>query len=128
MRSPWLPPRLTGTVELYDGTTRVGTATLAGGAASVALPAKSLEVGSNTLVVKYLGSSTHAASQGTVTVTVTKAKPKVKVDKPKKIRAGEKAKIKVGGRDQGLRGDRQGAHRAQGCGQEDHGAQEPGRC
>ncbi len=89
------PAAATGTVELYDGTTRLGTATLAGGAASVALAAKSLEVGTHTLVVKYLGSSTHAASQGTVTVTVTKAKPKVKVEKPKKIEAGEKAKIKV---------------------------------
>ncbi|MDR7251881.1 hypothetical protein J2X46_000853, partial [Nocardioides sp. BE266] len=89
------PSAATGTVELYEGATKLGTASLSGGAASFPLAAKSLAVGTHTMVVKYLGSSTHAASQGTVTVTVTKAKPKVQVEKPDKIKAGDKAKIKV---------------------------------
>jgi 5'-nucleotidase len=89
------PAAATGSVELYDGTTKLGAATLSGGSASIALAAKSLEVGSHALTVKYLGSATHAASQGTVTVTITKSKPKVKVAKPKAIKAGTKAKIKV---------------------------------
>ncbi len=89
------PTVATGTVELYDGATKLGQATLSGGSASIPLAARSLEVGSHTLVVKYVGSATHAASQGTVGVTVTKAKPKVNVAKPEAIKAGEKAKIKV---------------------------------
>lgn len=89
------PAAATGTVELYDGTTKLGGATLSGGSASIALAAKALEVGSHTLVVKYLGSPTHAPSQGTVTVTVTKARPKVVVEKPEAIDVGEKAKVKV---------------------------------
>ena len=92
---PLAPAAATGTVELYDGTTRLATATLSGGRASLRLEAKSLPVGRHTLVVRYLGSATHAASQDTVTVTVTKGKPKVQVDRPDRIRAGEKAKIRV---------------------------------
>ncbi|WP_374454779.1 ExeM/NucH family extracellular endonuclease [Nocardioides sp.] len=89
------PASATGTVELYEGTARLGTATLSGGAASFPLAARSLEVGTHTMVVRYLGSATHAASQDTLTVTVTKAKPKVQVEKPRKVEAGDKAKIKV---------------------------------
>ena len=89
------PAAATGTVELYDGATKLGSATLSGGSATFALAAKSLEVGTHTLVVKYLGSATYAASQGTVTVTVAKAKPKVSVQKPEAIDAGDKVKVKV---------------------------------
>lgn len=89
------PAAATGTVELYDGSTRLGSATLSGGAASIPLAARALEVGSHALVVKYLGSATHAASQGLVTVTVTKARPKVGVAKPKAIEAGDRAKVEV---------------------------------
>jgi 5'-nucleotidase len=89
------PAAATGTVELYDGATKLGTATLSGGSAGIALAAKSLEVGTHALTVKYLGSATHAASQGTVTVTITKAKPKVTVAKPQAIKSGTKARIKV---------------------------------
>ncbi|HEY0645818.1 MAG TPA: 5'-nucleotidase C-terminal domain-containing protein, partial [Nocardioides sp.] len=89
------PAAATGSVELYDGATRLGTATLSGGSAGIALAAKSLEVGTHALTVKYLGSATHAASQGTVTVTITKAKPKVTVAKPQAIKSGTKARIKV---------------------------------
>jgi 5'-nucleotidase len=89
------PAAATGSVELYDGATKLGAATLSGGSASITLPAKSLDVGSHALTVKYLGSATHAASQGTVTVTITKSKPKVKVAKPHSIKVGTKARIKV---------------------------------
>ncbi|CAM3528320.1 ExeM/NucH family extracellular endonuclease [Nocardioides zeicaulis] len=89
------PSAATGTVELYDGATRIGTATVAGGSARVALAPRSLEVGRHVLVVKYLGSASYAPSQGTVTVTVTKAKPKVKVERPDRIDAGDKARIAV---------------------------------
>jgi len=89
------PAAATGTVELYDGATKLGTGTLQGGSATFALAAKSLEVGTHTLVVKYLGSATYAASQGTVAVTVTKAKAKATVAKPEAIKAGHKVKVKA---------------------------------
>lgn len=89
------PAAATGTVELYDGSTRLGQATLAAGSARIPVAAKALDVGSHVLVVKYLGSATHAASQGTVGVTVTKARPKVKAPRPKAVKAGQKARIKV---------------------------------
>jgi 5'-nucleotidase len=70
------PTAATGTVELYSGGTRLGVATLSGGAASIRVGSKALPVGTHTLVVRYLGNATHASSQGTVTVTVTNGKQK----------------------------------------------------
>lgn len=86
------PAAATGQVELVNGATSLGTATLAGGTATIGVPAKALEVGTHTLVVRYLGSSTHTASQNTVPVTVTKAEPTVKV-KDDKAKAGKKTKL-----------------------------------
>ena len=70
------PSEATGTVELYDGGTRLGVATLSGGAASIRVGSKVLPLGTHTLVVRYLGSATYATSQGSVTVTVTSGKQK----------------------------------------------------
>ena len=70
------PAAATGTVQVYDGATRLGTGILSAGSATIALPAKSLPVGTHTLVLRYLGSSSYAPSQGTVTVTVLKQKAK----------------------------------------------------
>ncbi|CUR61263.1 conserved exported hypothetical protein [metagenome] len=89
------PAAATGTVELWDGTRRLGSATLADGSARITIASKALDVGRHTLTVTYLGSATYAASQGTVTVTVTKSKPAVQVAEPKAIKAGQKAEITV---------------------------------
>jgi len=68
-------PALGGTVELYDGSTKLGEAILGGdGKARITLAAKSLEVGTHALTLKYLGSSNYLPSQSTVTVTVTKGR------------------------------------------------------
>ena len=67
------PSAASGSVEVYDGATKLGEATLTGGQASVALPAKSLSVGAHALTVTYLGDGDHTASQATVSVTVVKA-------------------------------------------------------
>ena len=89
-------PPAGGTVELYDGATKLGEATLRGdGTARIALPARSLEVGTHALTVKYLGSASYAASQSTVTVTVTKGRSNVEVSVPKSVDAGDRAKIKA---------------------------------
>jgi Zn-dependent metalloprotease len=63
----------TGTVDVVkaDGT-KLGTATLAGGKATIALPAK-LAVGTQVLTVKYAGNGGFKPSSGTVSVTVKKA-------------------------------------------------------
>ena len=56
------PTDATGTVELYNGGTRLGVATLSGGAASFRVGSKALPVGTHTLVVRYLGSATYASA------------------------------------------------------------------
>ncbi len=89
-------PAAPGTVELYDGATKLGEATVrGGGSAIIPLAARSLEVGVHTLVVKYTGSAGYAASRSTVTVTVDRVRAKVKAVKPSAVDAGDKAKIKV---------------------------------
>ncbi|CUR60242.1 putative exported peptidase M4 [metagenome] len=78
-----------GTVDVLkaDGN-KVGSATLAGGKASVALPAD-LPVGTHVLTVNYAGSGGFKPSSGTVTVTV-KAAP----GEPGKVESKTVAKIK----------------------------------
>jgi len=63
----------TGTVEVYDGTTLIGTGTLSNGTVTIHIT-KNLKRGKHTLTVKYLGSTNVAASQTTVTVKVKKKK------------------------------------------------------
>jgi 5'-nucleotidase len=61
-----------GTVQVYDGTTLIGTATVsASGVATITLPAYSKK-GAHTLTVSYLGTSLYAPSQTTVGFTVGK--------------------------------------------------------
>jgi autotransporter-associated beta strand protein len=61
----------TGTVEFYEGTTALGSATLSGGAASLAPMA--LPAGANAITAIYSGDSTFTASTSpAVTVTVAK--------------------------------------------------------
>ncbi len=72
----------TGSVTVSSGSTVLGTATLTGGAATVAIPAKSLAPGAHPLTVAYAGDGTVAAGTTTATLTVTKtnatiAKPTV---------------------------------------------------
>ena len=89
----------TGTVEVLKADkTKIGSGTLTGGKASIALPAD-LPVGTHVLTVNYAGNGGFLASSGTVTVTVEEAAKaesttKVKV-KPAKPEAGEKITFKV---------------------------------
>ena len=69
------PSAATGTVTLKDGDTVLGSATLDGGAAEVALAAGSLPVGDHELTLVYSGDSGFTGSRGDVVVTVTKATP-----------------------------------------------------
>ncbi|WP_165807260.1 ExeM/NucH family extracellular endonuclease [Nocardioides currus] len=66
-------PAATGSVEVFEGTTSLGTAPLTNSAATFALAAKSLPVGVHTLRVAYPGDSNVKASSISATVTVTKA-------------------------------------------------------
>ncbi|MCF6379046.1 ExeM/NucH family extracellular endonuclease [Nocardioides KLBMP 9356] len=89
-------PASGGTVELHEGTTKLGAASLLGdGTARIALPARSLEVGTHTLRVTYLGAGNYAPSQSTMTVTVEKGRSTVEVAVPASVDAGDKAKIKA---------------------------------
>ncbi len=92
----------TGTVEVLKADkTKVASGTLAGGKASIALPAD-LPVGTHVLTVNYAGSGGFKASSGTVTVTVKAAEPAVKADsktvvkvKPGTPKAGKKVSFKI---------------------------------
>ena len=64
----------TGVVELFDGTTSLGSATLdAAGKATITVPAKTFPAGTKTLTVEYAGDATHDESETTLTLTTTKA-------------------------------------------------------
>jgi hypothetical protein len=67
----------TGTVTVSSGGAVLGTATLTGGAVSVAIPAKTLAPGSHSLTVAYSGNDTVAAGETTATLAVTKARATV---------------------------------------------------
>ena len=67
------PSTATGTVELRDGQTLLGTGDLADGTASITVEGTALEVGSHDLTLSYLGAAGFDPSTGTVTVTVVKA-------------------------------------------------------
>lgn len=74
-----------GTVRVTDGTTLVGSATLAGGKA-VATLRTSLAVGSHKFTVSYSGDKTFASSADTVALKVVKTTSKTKVSvTPKRI-------------------------------------------
>jgi 5'-nucleotidase len=61
-----------GTVEVYDGSTLLGTATVSSsGVATITLPAYKHK-GAHTLTVRYLGTALFQASQTTVGFTVGK--------------------------------------------------------
>ena len=64
----------TGGLTVSSVATVLGTAILSGGAATVAIPAKSLAPGTHSLTVAYAGGSTVIAGSTTATLTVSKAK------------------------------------------------------
>ena len=62
----------TGTVTVLEGETVLGTADLADGAASVALP-RNMKVGAHSLTVNYSGDDTFASDSTEATATIAKA-------------------------------------------------------
>ena len=65
---------LSGTVELREGTTVIGTAQVAAnGTATISIPGNALSVGSHTLTAYYSGDATNTPSQGSAQVQVSKA-------------------------------------------------------
>ena len=70
---------VTGDVEVFDGATSLGSATLAGGAADVSVNSDSLTVGPHTLTAKYATTTNYLAGQDDLVLTVTKATPVVTV-------------------------------------------------
>jgi hypothetical protein len=74
---------LTGTVVLSSGSYHSAATTLAGGSATIAIPAYSLVFGSDTLKATYTpdaqSAATYSGGTGTATVSVAKATPTVTV-------------------------------------------------
>jgi len=90
-------PTPTGTVEVRQGATVLGTGPVAGGSASITLPAGSLTPGTAALTAVYSGDANVAGKTEAFNQSVVKATPKVNVEiKPDTIKAGKtKAKIVV---------------------------------
>jgi Zn-dependent metalloprotease len=63
-----------GTVEIYDGATKIGTGTLSGGTVTIHITNGLKKKGKHTLTVKYLGTASFLASQTTVKVKVQQKK------------------------------------------------------
>ena len=63
----------TGTVEVWDGSKKIGSGTLANGTVTIHIT-KNLKPKKHTLTVKYLGSASVNASQTTVKVKIKKKK------------------------------------------------------
>ncbi len=87
-------PASTGKVSV-EVAGRTVSGTLAGGRATVTLPA-TVPVGSHLVTAKYLGSSTVAASVATTSIKVAKVAPKVSVRVVKKtIKANQRGRLRV---------------------------------
>jgi Bacterial Ig-like domain (group 3) len=76
----------TGSVTVKEGAITLGTGTLSGGTASVALPA-TLSAGTHSLTVQYSGDPSHDAATGNVTAHVNQATSTVTASAPKKVKA-----------------------------------------
>ena len=63
----------TGTVELRDGDTVVGSAPVTDGTATITVPGTALQPGAHTLTVAYLGDDRNLPSSSSLEVTVAKA-------------------------------------------------------
>ena len=57
------PAAAAGTVELYDGTTKLGEAALADGTATIGIAANALPVGDHELTLNYRGDANYAESE-----------------------------------------------------------------
>ncbi len=89
------PASATGEVQVRDGGTLLGSATLTGGQATVTIGGKALEPGAHSLIVTYAGNADLAASSTAVGLTVAKATPSLTVSsKPAKV-VVKKTKAKV---------------------------------
>lgn len=84
----------TGTVTLADASGALAAATLVQGRATLAIPSVRLGVGSHTLMVRYGGDGSRAASEDSVGVVVTRATSSTRA-KVRTVKAGRKAVVRV---------------------------------
>ena len=66
------PTDATGDVEILNGATSLGTATLTAGSATVDISGTALSGGNHTLTVRYQGDDTYSSSESTLDVEVAK--------------------------------------------------------
>jgi 5'-nucleotidase len=84
------PTEATGDVQVFEGEKLLGEQTLTDGAATVAVPARTLKPGSHTLRVVYVGDERFQGSETELTVVVGKAKPVMTVKtSPRRIERRE---------------------------------------
>lgn len=80
------PSTASGPVQVLKGGTVVGSGTVSGGAATVAIPARKLAPGTHQLTVRYAGNDTHLPSSTSVALTVRKASASMTVQAPKSVK------------------------------------------
>jgi VCBS repeat-containing protein len=89
------PATATGTVEVLEGSTVLGSGSVSNGNAGVVLPAKSLLPGTHRLTLRYTGDAAHLASSTTVTVVVHKVVPRMNLHAPEEVQVGDRPTLKV---------------------------------
>jgi acetyl esterase/lipase len=88
---PSTPP--TGTVTVREGSTTLGSATLANGSASV--PIEPLGVGTHVLTVNYSGDANYGPSSTTITINVESATPTLSIAMETPAAEGSTAAVRV---------------------------------
>jgi hypothetical protein len=86
----------TGEVSILSGPTLVGSGMLANGRVTVSIKAASIGVGSKTLVARYAGDATFAASEDSADIKVSKASSRTKASvSPTTTTTSKTAKVSV---------------------------------
>ena len=75
----------TGTVEIREGSTVLGTGTLSSGVANVTVDSSGLALGEHDLTAHYLGGGTHLPGEDPFVLTVTQASPTLAVNAPNAV-------------------------------------------
>ena len=90
------PASASGDVEILDGSTSLGTATLSDGTATVPVDGLVLEPGTHSLVATYAGDEDHDPSRATFTVTVAQARSAVSASvSPATVGLGDTSRVAV---------------------------------
>ena len=93
----------TGSIELRNGSTVLGTATLSDGEYSITFSSKALQPGAHTLTLRYNGDDTTNEAERSIAVTVARATSRITTSKPTSVVANKTVAYAVKVYPQGLK-------------------------